>query len=105
MTWIERTSASHEYIMCTRTFACNARHEPTQPTIEHVLQAVVLSVLLDLIPETLPKLTAHERVFLLALLEAETHLGQKLLKAVTPIGIPYVELGGDEVGKIHALQR
>lgn len=37
-------------------------------TIENVLESVVFSVLLDLIPETLAKLTAHEWVLLFALL-------------------------------------
>ena len=59
-------------------------------TIKYVLESVVFSVLLDLIPEALAELTAHEWVLLFALLEAEAHLSQKLLKAVTPIGIPHV---------------
>lgn len=37
-------------------------------TVKHVLESVVLSVFLDLIPETLAKLTAHKWVLLFALL-------------------------------------
>lgn len=37
-------------------------------TIKYVFEAVVFGILLDLVPEAPAKLTAHERVFLLALL-------------------------------------
>lgn len=77
--------------------------EPAQFTIKYILEAVVLSVFLDLVPETLSQLTAHERVFLLALLEAEAHLGQKLLQPVTSVRIPYIKFRGHEVGEVHAL--
>lgn len=77
---------------------------PAKFTVKYVLEAVVLSIFLDLVPETLAQLTAHKRVLLLALLKAKAHLGQKLLQPVTPIRIPHVQLGGHEVGEVHALQ-
>lgn len=72
-------------------------------TVKDVFETVVLCVLLDLISETLAKLTAHERVLLFALLKAEAHFGQKLLQPVTTVRVPNVEFGSHEVGEVHAL--
>ena len=83
-------------------FSC---HQQATLTIEHVLEAVVLRVLFDLISKTLAELAAHERVLLLALFEAESHLGQEFFQTMASVGIPHVELGCHEVGVVHALKQ